>query len=69
MQDKEYGKQEYDKRGNDQIEWAFTADSLFTASNFLCEHSYHLKPEWPPLDKRFPTFDEIRVSDVILMLG
>lgn len=68
MQNKECNTQEFDKRGNDHIEWAFTADSLLTASNFLCEHSYHLKTDWPSLYERFPTFDEIRVSDVTLML-
>lgn len=68
MQNKECGAKEFDKRGNDKIEWAFTADSLLAASNFLCQHSYHLKPDWPSLSERFPTFDEIRVSDVIIML-
>lgn len=68
MPNEEFDKQEFDKRGNDQIEWAFTADSLLTASNFLCQHSYHLKPDWPSLSERFPTFDELRVSDVIIML-
>lgn len=44
------------------------ADDLLVASRFLCLHSYHLHPSWGDIVDHFPTFDELRITGVILML-
>lgn len=60
--------QSFDDIGNNYREWVFTADELLTANRFLCEHSYHLSPDWGSMDEHPPTFDELRITGVILML-
>jgi hypothetical protein len=59
-------KQKFDKTGNNPMEWVFSADSLLAACRFLSLHSSHLREEAP--SERFPTFDEYRIHDVIVML-
>lgn len=58
----------FDDRGNDHREWLYTADDLLAAIRFLCQHSYHLSPDWGSIREHFPSYDELRITGVILML-
>jgi hypothetical protein len=64
----EFTAAEFDKRANSPSEWLFVADDLLAASRFLSQHSYHLSPSWGDIQNRFPSFDELRITPVILML-
>jgi hypothetical protein len=68
MNTTEWTAKDFDKSANSPSEWLFVADDLFAASRFLSEHSYHLSSSWPKLEDRFPSFDELRITPVILML-
>jgi hypothetical protein len=68
MNTTEWSAKDFDKRANSPSEWLFVADDLLAASCFLSEHSYHLSSSWPKLEDRFPSFDELRITPVILML-
>jgi hypothetical protein len=59
---------DFDKRANSESEWLFVADDLFAATRFLSEHSYHLSPSWGNIQDHFPSFEELRITPVILML-
>ncbi len=58
---------EFDRRANSVEEWLFVADDLLVATEFLSLHSYHFAPSWD-FAARFPSFEEVRITPVILML-
>ena len=68
MSDKPSEIQTFDDRGNNHREWLHTADDLLAAIRFLCQHSYHLSPDWDSIPEHFPFYDELRITGVILML-
>ncbi len=68
MNNKQIEKQTFESRGNNLREWLHTADDLLAAIRFLCQHSYHLSPNWGSTTEHFPSYDELRITGVILML-
>lgn len=68
MSNRPYEIGAFDERGNNHREWLHTVEDLLAAIRFLCQHSYHLSPDWGSITEHFPSYDELRITGVILML-